>query len=255
MSVGYAISDFSYEALKVQPTGRHLVTTTAVIGEDAFDKYDGDVVDVSDLPASVESALRTAIDEGGDASDTRPVEVLEYLDGYDYVYCGDCRQLGGKPARYALTHLQQYPDRPPLVEFSATLRDPGITDESPGLVAFTLTNTSEMTVTVFGGQVAPFSLLRAASTDATAHFLLWRDEFDRLGEKDGDVALDAVRVGTTIPPREQLTRVYSIDPAVAGFSPGRYEVDYSLSYHPREYRPKDPLPPEIVECTTRFTIS
>lgn len=254
MASSYTISAFSYSTRKIQPTKQHLVKTTAVIGKSVIENYNGTIIHISDLPTEIEAAVRSAIDEQGYWTNTRPDDVIAYIDQFDYVRCDDCHHAQGINY-YALTHLRQYPDRPPLIEFTAEVRDPVVTAESPGVIEFRLTNTTEMTLAVFSGEFPPFSLLRAEATDSSGGFLLWRDEFATMTEQEGEVVMDAVEVETPIEPTDTLTGAYSVAPATTAVSPGTYTVDYELWYRPREGTRKDPMPSEVVHCNVTFTVS
>lgn len=258
MTSSYTISAFSCSTQKVQPTKRHLVKTTAVIGESVIQNYAGKSTHITELPSDIEAAVRTAIDDQGYLTDTRPDAVIAYIDKYDYVRCDDCHHMPGTNY-YKLTHLRQYPDRPPLIEFTGEVKDTEVTAEPPGVIQFRLTNTTDVPLTVFSGVLAPFGLPFAEATDSSSRFLLWPDEFADMVTSDAEdkeeIVLDAKEVHTTIPPDDQLSRTYLVVPSITGFSAGTFKVNYELRYHPREYTRKDPMPPEVVGCQTTFTVS
>lgn len=67
------------------------------------------------------------------------------------------------------------PDRPPAVEFRATVVDSIVSADSPGVIALTLVNTSQSAQQVFSGTVPPFGMVGADAVDAGEEVLLWRN--------------------------------------------------------------------------------
>lgn len=215
------------------------------------------VMDVGEIDnAAARDAVETALRTGEWQSDTLPDGLNEIVEQVDF--------FTGVPKDGTYTHLgltlhRLHPERPPAIEFQAAITDRWVSPESPGVLEFSLTNTSQTSQEIFSGIVPPFGLV-SASTDDGSSFLLWRDYVEEGGVSfsEEDYFLDAVGIITTIKPGETVARTYEVlhpttdkqPEHTVPPKPGRYRYADEVSYNPGDGTPDSTLNFEI-EFTLR----
>lgn len=117
------------------------------------------------------------------------------------------------------------PDKPPALEFDASLIDGHVSDGSPGVIELTLTNTSATTQEIFSGTVPPFGMIFAEAVDSNDEFLLWRKYEEEGCITFGFRGWSRCNIGiiTELQADEILSRRYKVLPSSTSHQP-RYTV-------------------------------
>lgn len=242
-----------------RPSVRYVLEPSAFYSSDAVEREEertGEertVKEVSEITDDeVRTALEAAIISGGWRSNSLPEgleETVERVDFFTGVSEDDTSSYVGS------TLYQFQPDRPPAVEFTATVVDDSVSNGSPGVVELGLTNGNRTTQRVFSGTVPPFGMVFAERVDSDDELLLWRDYEDKgciSFTDDGWLACDIGKV-TELRPCESITRRYEVLPSETTHhpeytvppGPGTYRLTDSVNYYEEQGAPESELPFEV----------
>lgn len=246
-----------------QPSVKYVLKPMAFYSADAVERErEGStesivVMDVTEIEdPDVRHAIETALREDEWRSNTLPDGLAGLVERVDL--------FTGTPAGDARTHVgielyRTHPDRPPAIEFDASVTDPWVSPERPGALEFTLTNTGQESQEVFSGTVPPFGLVRATRTTGSGQFLLWRDygEEGCVNFTDDGVAVCAIGIITELAPGETLSRRYEVLPSTTAHHPDRTVPQGPGPYRIRDklgYSPGDGAPGSTLSFAVEFTL-
>lgn len=146
----------------------------------------GEDLVVKDVSAIEDDAVReaivTAIRTGSWSSNTLPDGLADIVERVDF-FKGASEDETHTHVGLTLHHLD--PDRPPAIEFSATVIDDVVSPESPGAIELALKNTASTARSVFSGTVPPFGMVTTKVVEGDDKFLLWRNY-----EEEGCITFD-----------------------------------------------------------------
>lgn len=173
----FAITDLDVSTRTDGPEFRYVLEPSAVYSEDAVERKetrtgeDQTVMAVSEIgnPA-VREAVETAIEDGEWRSNDLPAGLADLVERVDFFTNGRT----GLGTHVGLTLHRLDPDAPPAIEFDASVVDPAVAPDDPGVVELGLTNVGPTPRKVFSGTVPPFGMVFAESTDGDDRLLLWR---------------------------------------------------------------------------------
>lgn len=244
----FRVSGFDVSTTKTAPQKSYFLRITKSYSESAVQDEAGvqtirDVSDVAD-PA-VQATLKDILSEGKIWRSEIPDGLQEVVQEVDFFTWESHSDPGDTYTHWGIKIYSAYPNRDPVVEFSAELVDDRVAPDDPGAIEFVLTNTADTTQVVFSGTVPPFSVLMADAPGAKDRALLWRD-YEEEGcvsfqETDGNpgMLVCAIGVNTPIDPGETVKKRYRLRPtfdrdSLAGWgfdTPGEYSINETLTYH------------------------
>lgn len=245
------IADLSVTTSTDQPDSRYVLKTVAFYSADAVERErassdepvvvrDVSSIDDPNVRSVIEQALRTDQWRG----DSIPEGLSEVVDEVDF--------FTGVPSGETHTHvgLKLYrldPDRPPALEFDATVSDEWVAEADPAALEYRLVNTGQETQEIFSGTVPPFGLVRAERSDGSGSILLWRDyeEEGCVSFTDRGVVVCGIGVKIPIEPDDSISRRYEVLPSTTSLHPdhtappgvGWYRWRDNLSYTPGHMEP------------------
>lgn len=254
----YRLADLSASTSVDRPSVRYVLEPSAFYSGDAVEREAEEtgeeqvVRDVSELEDDVRTAVETAVRTGDWRSDSLPNGLADTVQRVDF-FTGVAQ--GGTYTHVGLTLYRFQPDRPPAVAFSARIVDEVVSQGSPGVVEFELTNRRNTTQYVFSGTVPPFGMLFAESAESDDRFLLWRayeDEGCIRFTDDGWLSCDIGEV-TELEPCESVSRRYQVLPSDTSHypestvppGPGTYRVADSIDYYEERGAPESRLAFEV----------
>jgi len=262
-----AVTEFAVETEKTGPTGEWYLRITGVYSTDAVGRHfeAPTVVDVDDIEdGDVRETVERILDEGTVWVDEIPDGLQEFVDSTDLVTWAADTDPGDVATHWTLAVYDAHPDRDPVLEFDVDVVESGVVEDEgtdtvdPAELEFSVTNTSEVEQSVFGGAVAPFGIPRVhhPSESDGPTFLLWDDyESNRdVGISDGRVVKNAIGSMTPVAPGETLTRTYTLDPSKPqcdAVAPGEWVYEDTLEYGPSG---EAQGPGATVEYRLEFTI-
>lgn len=242
-----------------RPSVRYVLEPRAFLSGDAAAKEEertGEEQTVQDVSEIADEAVRraivTAIRSGEWRSNTLPDGLEATVERVD-LFTGVSKDGTNPHVRVALYRL--HPDRPPAVEFGASIVDDVVSTGSPGVVEFGLGNRRETTQHVFSGTVPPFGVVFAESVGADERFLLWRD-YEEEGcirfADDGMTICDIGKV-TELRACEHVTRRYEVLPSGTSHrpeytvppGPGTYRITDSVGFYEEQGAPESQLSFEV----------
>lgn len=255
----YRLTNLSKSTHADRPSTKYVLEPSSVYSGDAVEREEertGEqrvVRDISEVSnEEVRDAIETAVRTGAWRSDSLPDGLAETVERVDFFTGVSDDDLG---THVGLTLHRLRPDRPPAIEFDATIVDAVVSEPSPGVVEFELTNNSSTTQEVFSGTVPPFGTVFADAAEGDDRFLLWRN----YGEEgcirftdDGMIQCDIGKF-TELRPCESVSRRYEVLPSTtdrypeytAPPGPGTYRVADSLSYSSGGGAPESELSFEV----------
>lgn len=237
----YLVTDVSASTEKVAPTHEYVVRVTAVYSTEAFEKESGDptAIDVSEIEdPAIRDVVKRTLSDGPVKTDSVPDGLDAFLDRYDFFTWEARTDPEDTATHWGIELYRLHPDRPPAVEFDATVVDETISLSSPGAIEFSVTNVGDRTEEIFSGTVPPFGVLWAERVERDGRFLLWRDYAEEgcvFFTDEGHLAQCDIGINTPVNPGERIAKTYELRQAAErtpgdGLAPGRYRVADSLSY-------------------------
>lgn len=255
----YRVTDLAVSTETDRPNGRYVLEPSAFYSADAVDREEertGErplVRDVSEVrDGAIREALTTAARTGGWRSDEVPDGLTGLVERVDL--------FTGLSSDETYTHIgftlhRLHPDRPPAVEFDATVVDAAVSPESPGAIELALTNTGRETRRILAGTVPPFGAVFATASYGTDRFLLWRDygEEGCISFTDHGVVQCAIGRTVTLRPCRTIRRRYEILPGTTEDQPdltvppgpGTYRIKDGVSYSRGDGAPESTLSFEV----------
>lgn len=254
----YRITDLSVTTRTERPSVTHVLEPTAFYSADAVERERADedepvvVRNVSEIAdPAIREAVRTALADDQWRSNDPPdglAETVRRVDFFTGVSEGDYTHVG-------LTLYRFHPNRPPPVEFDASVADRTVSEGSTGAIELALSNTGQRTQEVFSGTVPPFGTVFADAADDDGRFLLWRDyeEEGCVTFTDDGIAACAVGKLTELDPGETVSRAYEVLPSsttthpeyTAPPGPGRYRITDQFGYSHEHGGPGSTLVAEV----------
>jgi len=247
----FVVSRFDVSTSKTAPTKQYFFRITDAYSTSTVEEENGDqtILDVSDVEdPAVRETLKDIILVGDDhwvRRDEIPDRLLQVIREVDFFTWESHTDPGDTYTHWKIEIYRAFPDRKPVIEFSAELVDDRITRGDPGAIKFSLSNTDDHTQIVQSGTVPPFSILWAEAPESKERALLWRDYVEE-GEgcvnfRDDDSGLVRCDIGINVPidPGETINRTYQLRSgfdrealAKSGFdTAGRYTVTETLRYY------------------------
>jgi hypothetical protein len=252
-NVEYQLTDLSATTSTERPTVKYVLKPMAFYSADAVERERDDsakevvVVDVADIEdPAVRDMIETAIREDAWRSNELPDGLAALVERVDF-FTGV--STGATYTHVGLELYRLHPDRPPAIQFDASVTDEWVSSASPGALEFFLTNTGEETQEIFSGTVPPFGMVSAEG--AGDEFLLWRDYTDEgcVSFTDSGLAVCSIGVLTTIEPGEEISREYEVLPSTTDRQPdytvppgtGQYRITGTVGYSARHGAPGSTL--------------
>lgn len=255
----YRVSDLTVSTNTNRPSVKYVLEPEELYSGDAVERSEnrtGDEYVVRDISTvnddDVRAAIEAAIQTGSWRSNELPDGLADTVEQVDF-FTGVSQDDTYTHIGLALYRLHS--DRPPAVEFSATLADNHVSAESPGAIELALTNSSSTTQTVVAGIVPPFGMVSAQAIDGGDGFLLWRayDENDCIYFTDESWSMCSVGTLTEIEAGERISRRYEILPDTTAHhpehtappSPGKYVISGGFGYYEVQGAPETALSFEV----------
>ena len=239
----YRVTNLTVSTETARPGVRYVLEPSAFFSAAAVDREEertGErlvVRDVSDVrDEAIREALATAARTGEWRSDAVPDGLAPLVERVDF--------FTGLSSDDTYTHIgfalhRSHPDRPPAVEFDATVVDGAVSAESPGVIELSLTNTGRERQEVFAGTVPPFGAVFATASFGTDRFLLWRDYGEGcISFTDRGVVQCSIGRMVTLRPCQSVRRRYRVLPGTTANhpeltvppGPGTYRIADDVSY-------------------------
>lgn len=251
------VTDLSVRSSTDRPSVKYVLEPSAFYSADAVERRRTDseepivVVDVSEIERrSVRRAIETAAQQGEWRANSLPDGLADLVERVDF--------FTGLSTDETYTHLgltlhRLHPDRPPAIEFGASVTDETVSSESPGAMELSLTNVGQDTQRIGSGTVPPFGMVTAEGR--AGEFLLWREYADEgcVSFTDDGVIVCSIGVITDVEPGETIAREYEVLPPstdvhpryTAPPGPGDYRISEAVGYSVGSGAPGSTLSVEV----------
>jgi hypothetical protein len=255
-----AVTELSVETEKTAPTREWYLRIEGVYSTDAVDRHfdEPKVVDVEDVEDDdVRATVKRILNEGKVWVDEIPDGLREVADSTDLVTWEADKDIDDIATHWSLAVYDAHPDRDPVLQFDVEVLDSGVGDD-PAELEFSVTNTGDVTQSVFGGVVAPFGIPRVHHPGEPdgASFLLWQDyeSIEGVSVTEDGVTKNSIGTMTPVSSGGTLTRAYALAPSKPqcdAIGPGEWVYGDTLEYSPNG-EPQGPG--ATVEYRLEFTI-